>query len=41
VQIPPSVKRILDITDLGGTTPEESFLMITESNPQLILSALR
>lgn len=41
VQIPPSVKRILDITDLGRTMPEESFLMITESNPQLILSALR
>ena len=41
VQFPPSVKRILVITDLGRTMPEKSFLMITEPNPHLILSALR
>jgi hypothetical protein len=40
VQFPPSVKRILDITDLGRTMPEKSFLMITEPDPHLILSAL-
>jgi hypothetical protein len=41
VQFSPSVKRILDITDLGRTMPEKSFLMITEPDPQLNLSALR
>ena len=41
VQIPPSVKRILDITDLDRTMPEKSFLMITEPDPQLNLTALR
>jgi len=41
VQFPPSVKRILDITDLGRTMPKKSFLMITEPDPHLILSALR
>ncbi len=41
VQFSPTVKRILDITDLGRTMPEKSFLMITEPDPQLNLSALR
>ena len=41
VQFSPSVKRILDSTDLGRTMPEKSFLMITEPDPQLNLSALR
>lgn len=41
VQFSPSVKRILDITDLDRTMPEKSFLMITEPDPQLNLTALR
>lgn len=41
VQFSPTVKRILDITDLDRTMPEKSFLMITEPDPQLNLSALR
>ena len=41
VQFSPTVKRILDITDLDRTMPEKSFLMITEPDPQLNLTALR